>query len=60
MLGAHDYAPVLIVGAFESAGLKREGDYAEKFDALQDYTGSFAMTRALAYLGGFSTEGYRR
>jgi hypothetical protein len=51
---------VLIVGAFESAGLKREGDYAEKFDALQDYTGSFAMTRALAYLGGFSTEGYRR
>jgi hypothetical protein len=60
VLGAHDYAPVLIVGAFESAGLKREGDYAEKFDALQDYTGSFAMTRALAYLGGFSTEGYRR
>lgn len=59
VLGAHDYSPVLIVGAFEAAGIKREGDYAEKFEALQDYTGSFAMTRALAYLGGFATEGYR-
>lgn len=59
MLGENDYAPVLIVGAFESAGLKREGSYSEKFEALQDYTGSFAMTRALAYLGGFATDGYR-
>lgn len=55
----HAYSPVLIVGAFEAAGLMREGDYADKFTALQDYTGSFAMTRALAYLGGFATEGYR-
>src|SRR5690606_14675354 len=55
----HAYSPVLIVGAFEAAGLMREGDYADKFTALQDYTGSFAMTRALAYLGGFAGEGYR-
>lgn len=58
-LESRTYSPVLIVGAFEAAGLKREGDYAEKFEALQDYTGSFAMTRVLAYLGGFATDGYR-
>ena len=58
-LEAHEYSPVLIVGAFEAAGLKREGDYLDKFDALQEYTGSFAMTRVLAYLGGFETEGYQ-
>lgn len=59
VLEDHANSPVLIVGAFEAAGLMREGDYADKFTALQDYTGSFAMTRALAYLGGFAREGYR-
>lgn len=59
VLEDHAYSPVLIVGAFEASGLMREGDYADKFTALQDYTGSFAMTRALAYLGGFAGEGYR-
>ncbi|WP_166865409.1 MULTISPECIES: S16 family serine protease [unclassified Salinibacterium] len=58
-LESHEYSPVLIVGAFEAAGLKRERADAEKFEALQEYTGSFAMTRVLAYLGGFATEGYR-
>lgn len=58
-LESRDYSPVLIVGAFEAAGLKREGADAEKFEALQEYTGSFAMTRVLAYLGGFAKQGYR-
>lgn len=57
-LAAQGYSPMLIVGAFESAGLAREGGVDEKFQALETYTGSFAMARVLAYLGGFADVGY--
>ncbi|WP_168627348.1 S16 family serine protease [Cryobacterium sp. BB307] len=60
VLEGKEYTPVLIVGAFESAGIDREGDLTDKFFAIESNTGSFAMARVLAYLGGFPTEGYRR
>lgn len=58
-LGEQDYVPVLITGTYEAATIAREGDYEEKFGAIQDYTGAFAMSRVLAYLGGFAAQGYR-
>ena len=60
VLEGKEYTPVLIVGAYESAGIDREGDFTDKFFAIESNTGSFAMARVLAYLGGFPTEGYRR
>lgn len=55
-LNSRDYSPALIVGAFESDSLGREGALQQKFDAISGYTGSYAMARVLAYLGGFAAE----
>ncbi|WP_198165938.1 S16 family serine protease [Agromyces laixinhei] len=58
VLDGNDYSTVLGVGAFESASLAREGDFEKKFEAIQDYTGTFALSRVLAYLGGFQRADY--
>ncbi|GAA1805551.1 hypothetical protein GCM10009749_12080 [Agromyces neolithicus] len=58
VLAGNGYASVLGVGSFESASLAREGDLEEKFTAIQDYTGTFALSRVLAYLGGFAQAEY--
>lgn len=49
--------PSIVVGAFESASVSREGDYSDKFSALQGYWSAYLMSRVLSYLGGFPTEG---
>ncbi|UNK70066.1 S16 family serine protease [Microbacterium sp. H1-D42] len=56
-LEQREHSPALIVGAFESDSLDREGDVDAKFTAIQGYTGSYAMARILAYLGGFPEAG---
>ncbi|MGW9629665.1 S16 family serine protease [Agromyces sp. NPDC055520] len=58
VLDDNGYSTVLGVGSFESASLAREGDFDEKFTAIQDYTGTFALSRVLAYLGGFQQAEY--
>lgn len=52
--------PVLTVADFESAGVNREGDIADKFEVIGNYSGQFIMSRILAFVGGFPSEGYTR
>ncbi|MBM3672094.1 MAG: hypothetical protein FJW86_07940 [Actinobacteria bacterium] len=49
--------PTNEVGAYEVAGIDREGDIADKLDALEGYLAAFIKARVLAYLGGFETAG---
>jgi uncharacterized protein len=58
VLVAEGNDPVLIAGAFEQAGVAREGDVTEKFQAISQYAGAFVLSRILAYAGGFEREGY--
>ena len=50
--------PVVTTGAYEQAGVAREGDTAQKFQAIAQYSGAFVLSRILAYVGGFPREGY--
>ena len=58
VLSAESAEPVLLTGAYEQAGIAREGDVQEKFQAISQYSGGFVMARMLAYVGGFPREGY--
>jgi uncharacterized protein len=58
VLAANGTDPVLIAGAYEQAGVAREGDTADKFQAISQYAGAFVLSRILAYAGGFEREGY--
>jgi uncharacterized protein len=60
VLGDQGTETVLTVGAFEQAGVDREGDVASKFDAIAQYSGAFMMARAMAFLGGYSDEGWAK
>ncbi len=51
-------ATVLTVGAFEQAGVDREGTVVEKFDAIAQYSSAFMLSRAMAFLGGFGPTGW--
>ncbi len=51
--------PGLEVGAFEIAGVEREGDTSQKLDALGNLFSSYIGARVLAYLGGFPKAGLR-
>ncbi len=51
---------VLTVGAFEQAGVDREGTVTEKFDAIAQYSGAFMLSRTMAFIGGFPREGWSR
>ncbi|MGY6497287.1 MAG: hypothetical protein ACXIUP_03565, partial [Microcella sp.] len=51
---------VLAVGSYELGGVLREGEVVDKFNALAQYSSAFTLTRAMAYLGGFPTEGWGR
>lgn len=53
-------ATVLAVGAFEQAGVDREGTVAEKFDAIAQYSSAFMLSRAMALLGGYGPSGWTR
>ncbi len=59
VLRAKKVAPTLVVAAYESAGVDREGDASDKLDALGAYLGAYVTSRVLAYLGGFQTAGLR-
>jgi len=50
-------SPTLVVGSYEIAGVDREGEAADKLDALGSYLSAFVGSRVLAYLGGFETSG---
>lgn len=54
-----DTAAALQAAGYESAGIDREGDIDEKFNALNTYWEGFIAARVLAYLGGFETDGLR-
>ncbi len=59
-LVAHGYSPALLIAVFESAGYDRDSSSLDdRFTAIEDSNGAFAMARILAYLGGFPTEGFR-
>ena len=49
--------PANEVASLEFANVQREGDVADKFNALSSYWGAFVSSRVLAYLGGFPQEG---
>ena len=51
---------VLTVGAFEQAGVDREGTVAQKFDAIAQYSGAFMLARAMTFLGGYGAQGWGR
>lgn len=51
-------ATVVTVGAFEQAGVDREGTVSEKFDAIAQYSGAFMMARAMAFVGGYGATGW--
>lgn len=57
-LEAQETDPVLTAGAYEQAGVAREGDLSEKFSAIAQYSAAYVLTRILAYAGGFEREGY--
>jgi hypothetical protein len=59
VLRAKKVAPTLVVAAYESAGVDREGDASDKLDALGEYLNAYVASRVLAYLGGFQTAGLR-
>lgn len=52
--------PALEVGGLEAANVDREGDVADKFEALSMYWGAYLSTRALSYLAGIETSGLVR
>jgi hypothetical protein len=49
--------PAMEVASLEYAGVQREGNVVDKFDALNSYWSAFLSSRILAYLGGFESEG---
>ncbi len=49
--------PAIEVASFEYAGVAREGDVTDKFDALSAYWSGFVSSRMLSYLGGFAQQG---
>jgi uncharacterized protein len=57
-LAEHDTGAVITTGAFEQAGIAREGDVADKFQAMSQYAGAFVLGRILSFAGGFEREGY--
>lgn len=58
VLEERDVSTVITVGAYEQAGLDREGDVTQKFDAIAQYSSAFLLARSLAYLGGFPEAGW--
>ncbi len=60
VLKANGTDPVITVGSFEQSGVDREGTVDDKFGAISGYTSAFVMTRIMAFVGGFPTEGYSR
>lgn len=58
VLSAHDTPGVITTGAYEQSGVAREGDVADKFQAMSQYAGAFVLGRILAFAGGFEREGY--
>jgi hypothetical protein len=57
MLRSKKTDPALPASQFEVAGVEREGDLNQKFEALTDLYGAFVGARLLAYLGGFEKQG---
>jgi uncharacterized protein len=60
VLKAHKTEPVIVVGQFELAGVEREQDTSQKFDAIEDYAAAFTLSRAMAFLGGYPADGWKR
>ena len=46
--------PVSAAADNELAGVDRNGDASDRFDALGEYWDGYLNSRVLAYLGGFS------
>jgi hypothetical protein len=58
VLADHGTSAVITTGAYEQAGVAREGDVTDKFQAMSQYAGAFVLGRILAFAGGFEREGY--
>jgi uncharacterized protein len=50
--------PAIQAANLEAAGIRREGELTDKFEALRAYWGSFLSTRILAYLADAQTDGF--
>jgi hypothetical protein len=40
--------------------VEREQDTSQKFDAIEDYAAAFTLSRAMAFLGGYPADGWKR
>lgn len=49
--------PALPAASYETAGIEREGNFDDKFTALEDLYTAYVGARVLAYLGGFEKLG---
>lgn len=58
VLGEEGVTTVITVGSFESAALDREGDIPARFDAIQQFSSAFLLSRGLAYIGGYPAKGW--
>lgn len=58
VLADNQTSAVITTGAYEQAGIAREGDISEKFQAMSQYAGAFVLGRILAFAGGFEGQGY--
>jgi hypothetical protein len=57
LLRDSEIEPALEVAGLEVANIDREGDVADKFNALSSYWGSQLSARVLAYLAGLERDG---
>ncbi len=60
VLAANGTQSVIATGAYEQAGVDREGALPEKFDAIAQYSGAFLLSRTMAFVGGYPRDGWQR
>jgi hypothetical protein len=60
VLDGHDTTSLIAVGGYELAGVQREGDVTQKFEAISSYSEAFLVSRALAFVGDYQRAGWER
>lgn len=60
MLESNGTRSVIATGAYEQAGVDREGGLPEKFDAIAQYSGAFLLSRTMSFVGGYPQDGWER
>lgn len=58
LLTSRNIDPTIEIGAYEIAGIEREGTLDDKLLALNDYRTAFLTSRVIAYIAGFAGAGF--